>query len=69
MSNIHLGSGLEKRVAIIVEKSGDSQEDNATASQGGFLIKVEREAPLSWSTPRMYKRQRADRSVTEPNVG
>ena len=35
----HLGSGLEKRVAIFVEKSGDSQEDNAAASQDGFLRK------------------------------
>ena len=33
----HLGSGLEKRIAIFVEKSGDSQEDNAAASQDGFI--------------------------------
>ena len=36
----HLGSGLEKRVAIFVEKSGDSQEDNAAASQDGFISRT-----------------------------
>ena len=37
--HIYLGSGLEKRLAIIVEKSGDSHEDNAAASQDGFIKK------------------------------
>ena len=51
MSNSHLGGGLEKRVAIFVEKSGDSQEDSAAASQDGFhktkQMEVERMPPMT----------------------
>ena len=38
INNGHLGSGLEKRIAIFVESRGESQVDSAAASQDGFVF-------------------------------